>query len=64
MSMQEIYGLTLEIGALRDFIEKQHGVVVKHSGRLNIEDEIKAIRKELIESVETKKDLAKLIERI
>lgn len=64
MSMQEIYGLTLEIGALREFIEKQHGVVVKHSGRLNIEDEIKAIRNELTESVETKKDLAKLIERI
>ena len=48
MSMQEIYGLTMELYAIREYIERQHGVIVRHEGKLNIEDELKTIRKELM----------------
>lgn len=64
MSMQEIYGLTMELYAIRDFIEKQHGVVVRHGKSLNIEDELKEIRKELSKLSESTPGLEILKERI
>lgn len=64
MSMQEIYGLTMELNAVRDYIEKQHGVIVRHTGKLNIEDELKAIRKELSKLSEGTPELELLKERI
>lgn len=64
MSMQEIYGLTMELHAIRDYIERQHGVIVRHEGKLNIEDELKAIRKELMKLGEGTPELELLKERI
>lgn len=64
MSWQEIYALNIEVALLRQFIENQHGVILKDSKIINIDDELKKIKEKLYEYDDIKLSLSNLIERI
>lgn len=64
MSWQEIYALNIEVALLRQFIENQHGVILKDSKIINIDDELKKIKEKLYEYDDIKLSLSNLIERV
>lgn len=64
MSWQEIYALNIEVALLRQFIENQHGVILKDSKIINIDDELKKIKEKLYEYDDFKLSLSDLIERV